>query len=185
MTFEEKLFYSFMQNIYTFSICEIVSIDNGNSVAVVKPVTGGSNITDVPIFALGSSTAFLKIKLSSGDVVPVLHSKDDISDFLANKNQGNPDRLSKFSKTNAVILPFKVNFLEGGFSIPETDFEFTGNTKFVGNVEITGDVTSDGTITGKTEVVAGANPLTAIGLSTHIHNTPSGPSNGPIPPPIP
>lgn len=194
MTFEEQVFYALMQNIYTFSICKIVSIDTANSTATVKPVTGGSNITDVPIFALGSSSGgFLKIKMSSGDIVPVLHCKDDISNFLANENQGVSNNLSKFAKTNAVILPFKVNFLEGGFALPEVDFEFDGEVKFNGEVkfgdEVTfegdvisqGDITSSGTVTGETQVSAGP-IVTRVNLTTHQHPTAAtGPPSAPIP----
>ncbi len=173
MTFEEKIFYGLMEKIYTISICKITKIDPDNSFCEVQPVIAGSLITDVPIFQLGNTSINIKIKLKVGDIVPVMHCRDDVSLFLGSGKETTNDLIPKFAKSNAFILPFCVNSANLGFDMPNTDIEINGDIKINGDIEVSGEI--------KASEVEANN----VKLSTHTHGgVKDGPSNTAPPNPV-
>ena len=71
----------FTQN--TIIICKINKINATNSFLEVQCIATKTVITDVPLMQLGNATIGINIKLKIGDIIPVLHIKEDLSLFLS------------------------------------------------------------------------------------------------------
>ena len=170
MTYEEKIFYSLIEKIYTISICEITSINKETSFCNIRPVTGGSIITDVPVFQIGNNNVNIKIKLKIGDVVPVLHSKEDISNYIGTGNKVNTNTLSKFNKSNSFILPLNAISKNLSFSMPDFDIEINGTVKIDGDMEVTGEVRASDCKSG------------SVSLLQHVHGGVQSGSSTTLPP---
>lgn len=171
MTFEEKIFYSLIENIYTISICKINKLSG--TIAEVENIKDSSIIMEVPVFQLGNDNFNIKIKFQEGDIVPVLHTKDDLSNFFQTGKSREENIEPKFSRNNAFILPLQINFFEKSMSFTDADIEITGNLKITGDIEVDGTITTTGDITSEGDVVAGE-----ISLINHVHSgVESGSSN--------
>ena len=97
-------------------------------------------------------------------MIPIFHTKDDVSLFLAQGTEEENNTLESFSRSNAVAFPFKLtNFLEG-FKMPSMDIEILGNLKVTGNIEVEGSIQATDEITSDTDVKTGS-----ISLKNHVH----------------
>lgn len=141
MTFQEKIFLSLMENIYTISLGKITFVDDTNSFADVEDLRG-KTIPCVPIFHIGNSDINIKLKLKIGDIVPILHTKLDSSSYFDTGEFIENSTHDRFSKTNAFILPFCANYFHKGFIMPDVDIEITGDIKITGNIELEGKLTA-------------------------------------------
>ena len=162
--YEQLIIESLLKDVYTLSFAKVTKVDNATSFLEVKNIMDGGIITDVPLLQLGNSSINIKINIKVGDLIPIFHTKDDVSLFLAQGTEEENNALESFSRSNAVAFPFKLtNFLEG-FKMPSVDIEILGNLKVTGNIEITGSLTATDEISSDTDVKTGS-----ISLKNHVH----------------
>ena len=162
--YEQLIIESLLKDVYTLSFAKVTKVDNATSFLEVKNVMDGGIITDVPLLQLGNSSINIKINIKVGDLIPIFHTKDDVSLFLAQATEEENNALESFSRSNAVAFPFKLtNFLEG-FTMPSVDIEILGNLKVTGNIEVKGSIQATDEISSDTDVKAGS-----ISLKTHVH----------------
>ena len=162
--FEQLIIESLLKDVYTLSFAKVTKVDSATSFLEVKNIMDGGIITDVPLLQLGNSSINIKINIKVGDLIPIFHTKDDVSLFLAQGTEEENNALESFSRSNAVAFPFKLtNFLEG-FTMPSVDIEILGNLKVTGNIEITGSLTATDEISSDTDVKTGS-----ISLKNHVH----------------
>ena len=162
--YEQLIIESLLKDVYTLSFAKVIKVDNGTSFLEVKNIMDGGIITDVPLLQLGNSNINIKINIKVGDLIPIFHTKDDVSLFLAQGTEEENNALESFSRSNAVAFPFKLtNFLEG-FKMPSVDIEISGNLKVTGNIEVEGSIQATDEISSDTDVKTGS-----ISLKTHVH----------------
>ena len=162
--YEQLIIESLLKDVYTLSFAKVIKVDNATSFLEVKNIMDGGIITDVPLLQLGNSTINIKINIKVGDLIPIFHTKDDVSLFLAQGTEEENNALESFSRSNAVAFPFKLtNFLEG-FTMPSVDIEISGNLKVTGNIEVEGSIQATDEISSDTDVKTGS-----ISLKTHVH----------------
>ncbi len=162
--YEQLIIESLLKDVYTLSFAKVTKIDAGTSFLEVKNIMDGGIITDVPLLQLGNSSINIKINIKVGDLIPIFHTKDDVSLFLAQGTEEENNALESFSRSNAVAFPFKLtNFLEG-FTMPSVDIEISGNLKVTGNIEVKGSIQATDEISSDTDVKTGS-----ISLKTHVH----------------
>ena len=162
--YEQLIIESLLKDVYTLSFAKVTKIDAGTSFLEVKNIMDGGIITDVPLLQLGNSSINIKINIKVGDLIPIFHTKDDVSLFLAQGTEEENNALESFSRSNAVAFPFKLtNFLEG-FTMPSVDIEILGNLKVTGNIEVEGSIQATDEISSDTDVKTGS-----ISLKTHVH----------------
>ena len=162
--YEQLIIESLLKDVYTLSFAKVTKIDAGTSFLEVKNIMDGGIITDVPLLQLGNSSINIKINIKVGDLIPIFHTKDDVSLFLAQGTEEENNALESFSRSNAVAFPFKLtNFLEG-FTMPSVDIEISGNLKVTGNIEVEGSIQATDEISSDTDVKTGS-----ISLKTHVH----------------
>ena len=162
--YEQLIIESLLKDVYTLSFAKVTKVDSATSFLEVKNIMDGGIITDVPLLQLGNSSINIKINIKVGDLIPIFHTKDDVSLFLAQGTEEENNALESFSRSNAVAFPFKLtNFLEG-FTMPSIDIEILGNLKVTGNIEITGSLTATDEISSDTDVKTGS-----ISLKNHVH----------------
>ena len=162
--FEQLIIESLLKDVYTLSFAKVTKVDPDTSFLEVKNIMDGGIITDVPLLQLGNSTINIKINIKVGDLIPIFHTKDDVSLFLAQGTEEENNALESFSRSNAVAFPFKLtNFLEG-FTMPSVDIEISGNLKVTGNIEVEGSIQATDEISSDTDVKTGS-----ISLKTHVH----------------
>ena len=162
--YEQLIIESLLKDVYTLSFAKVTKVDSATSFLEVKNIMDGGIITDVPLLQLGNSSINIKINIKVGDLIPIFHTKDDVSLFLAQGTEEENNALESFSRSNAVAFPFKLtNFLEG-FKMPSVDIEILGNLKVTGNIEITGSLTATDEISSDTDVKTGS-----ISLKNHVH----------------
>ena len=162
--YEQLIIESLLKDVYTLSFAKVTKIDAGTSFLEVKNIMDGGIITDVPLLQLGNSSINIKINIKVGDLIPIFHTKDDVSLFLAQGTEEENNALESFSRSNAVAFPFKLtNFLEG-FTMPSVDIEISGNLKVAGNIEVEGSIQATDEISSDTDVKTGS-----ISLKTHVH----------------
>ena len=134
--YEQLIIESLLKDVYTLSFAKVTKVDSSTSFLEVKNIMDGGIITDVPLLQLGNSSINIKINIKVGDLIPIFHTKDDVSLFLSQGTEEENNALESFSRSNAVAFPFKLtNFLEG-FTMPSVDIEILGNLKVVGNIEV-------------------------------------------------
>ena len=162
--YEQLIIESLLKDVYTLSFAKVTKVDNATSFLEVKNIMDGGIITDVPLLQLGNSSINIKINIKVGDLIPIFHTKDDVSLFLAQGTEEENNALESFSRSNAVAFPFKLtNFLEG-FTMPSMDIEILGNLKVTGNIEVEGSIQATDEISSDTDVKTGS-----ISLKTHVH----------------
>ena len=162
--YEQLIIESLLKDVYTLSFAKVTKIDSATSFLEVKNIMDGGIITDVPLLQLGNSSINIKINIKVGDLIPIFHTKDDVSLFLAQGTEEENNALESFSRSNAVAFPFKLtNFLEG-FTMPSMDIEILGNLKVTGNIEVEGSIQATDEISSDTDVKTGS-----ISLKTHVH----------------
>ena len=162
--FEQLIIESLLKDVYTLSFAKVTKVDSATSFLEVKNIMDGGIITDVPLLQLGNSTINIKINIKVGDLIPIFHTKDDVSLFLAQGTEEENNALESFSRSNAVAFPFKLtNFLEG-FTMPSMDIEILGNLKVAGNIEVEGSIQATDEISSNTDVKTGT-----ISLKNHLH----------------
>ena len=162
--YEQLIIESLLKDVYTLSFAKVTKVDSATSFLEVKNIMDGGIITDVPLLQLGNSSINIKINIKVGDLIPIFHTKDDVSLFVAQGTEEENNALESFSRSNAVAFPFKLtNFLEG-FTMPSIDIEILGNLKVTGNIEITGSLTATDEISSDTDVKTGS-----ISLKNHVH----------------
>jgi len=162
--FEQLIIESLLKDVYTLSFAKVTKVDPDTSFLEVKNIMDGGIITDVPLLQLGNSSINIKINIKVGDLIPIFHTKDDVSLFLAQGTEEENNALESFSRSNAVAFPFKLtNFLEG-FTMPSVDIEILGNLKVTGNIEVEGSIQATDEISSDTDVKTGS-----ISLKTHVH----------------
>ena len=162
--FEQLIIESLLKDVYTLSFAKVTKVDNATLFLEVKNIMDGGIITDVPLLQLGNSSINIKINIKVGDLIPIFHTKDDVSLFLAQGTEKENNALESFSRSNAVAFPFKLtNFLEG-FTMPSVDIEISGNLKVTGNIEVEGSIQATDEISSDTDVKTGS-----ISLKTHVH----------------
>ena len=162
--FEQLIIENLLKDVYTLSFAKVTKVDNATSFLEVKNIMDGGIITDVPLLQLGNSSINIKINIEVGDLIPIFHTKDDVSLFLAQGTEEENNALESFSRSNAVAFPFKLtNFLEG-FTMPSVDIEISGNLKVTGNIEVEGSIQATDEISSDTDVKTGS-----ISLKTHVH----------------
>ena len=162
--YEQLIIESLLKDVYTLSFAKVIKVDNATSFLEVKNIMDGGIITDVPLLQLGNSTINIKINIKVGDLIPIFHTKDDVSLFLAQGTEEENNALESFSRSNAVAFPFKLtNFLEG-FTMPSVDIEISGNLKVTGNIEVEGSIQATDEISSDTDVKTGS-----ISLKSHVH----------------
>ena len=168
--YEQLIIESLLKDVYTLSFAKVTKVDNATSFLEVKNIMDGGIITDVPLLQLGNSSINIKINIEVGDLIPIFHTKDDVSLFLAQGTEEENNALESFSRSNAVAFPFKLtNFLEG-FKMPSVDIEILGNIKLKGNFEIEGDIKQTGKIESTGEIKSDADVKAAsISLKNHVH----------------
>ena len=157
--YEQLMMEHLLKDVYTLSFAKVTKVDSQKSFLEVKNIMDGGIITDVPLLQLGNSSINIKINIKVGDLIPIFHTKDDVSLFLAQGTEEENNTLESFSRSNAVAFPFKLtNFLEG-FTMPSTDIEILGNMKITGKLTVTDEIVSN------TDVKTGA-----ISLKNHVHS---------------
>jgi len=162
--YEQLIIESLLKDVYTLSFAKVTKVDSATSFLEVKNIMDGGIITDVPLLQLGNSSINIKINIKVGDLIPIFHTKDDVSLFLAQGTEEENNALESFSRSNAVAFPFKLtNFLEG-FTMPSVDIEISGNLKVTGNIEVEGSIQATDEISSDTDVKTGS-----ISLKTHVH----------------
>ena len=162
--YEQLIIESLLKDVYTLSFAKVTKIDNATSFLEVKNIMDGGIITDVPLLQLGNSSINIKINIKVGDLIPIFHTKDDVSLFLAQGTEEENNALESFSRSNAVAFPFKLtNFLEG-FTMPSVDIEILGNLKVTGNIEVKGSIQATDEISSDIDVKTGS-----ISLKNHKH----------------
>ena len=162
--FEQLIIENLLKDVYTLSFAKVTKVDSATSFLEVKNIMDGGIITDVPLLQLGNSSINIKINIKVGDLIPIFHTKDDVSLFLAQGTEEENNALESFSRSNAVAFPFKLtNFLEG-FTMPSVDIEILGNLKVTGNIEVEGSIQATDEISSDTDVKTGS-----ISLKTHVH----------------
>ena len=162
--YEQLIIENLLKDVYTLSFAKVTKVDSATSFLEVKNIMDGGIITDVPLLQLGNSSINIKINIKVGDLIPIFHTKDDVSLFLSQGTEEENNALESFSRSNAVAFPFKLtNFLEG-FKMPSMDIEILGNLKVTGNVEITGSIQATDEISSDIDVKAGT-----ISLKNHVH----------------
>ena len=162
--YEQLIIESLLKDVYTLSFAKVTKVDSATSFLEVKNIMDGGIITDVPLLQLGNSSINIKINIKVGDLIPIFHTKDDVSLFLAQGTEEENNALESFSRSNAVAFPFKLtNFLEG-FKMPSVDIEISGNLKVTGNIEVEGSIQATDEISSDTDVKTGS-----ISLKTHVH----------------
>lgn len=162
--YEQLIIESLLKDVYTLSFAKVIKVDPDTSFLEVKNIMDGGIITDVPLLQLGNSSINIKINIKVGDLIPIFHTKDDVSLFLAQGTEEENNALESFSRSNAVAFPFKLtNFLEG-FTMPGVDIEISGNLKVTGNIEVEGSIQATDEISSDTDVKTGS-----ISLKTHVH----------------
>ena len=163
--FEQLIIENLLKDVYTLSFAKVTKVDSATSFLEVKNIMDGGIITDVPLLQLGNSTINIKINIKVGDLIPIFHTKDDVSLFLAQGTEEENNALESFSRSNAVAFPFKLtNFLEG-FTMPSVDIEISGNLKVTGNIEVEGSIQATDEISSDTDVKA-----VNVSLKTHNHS---------------
>lgn len=166
-----------MKDIYTISLCKINSINANNSFMEVFCIATKTIITDVPLMQLGNATIGINVKLKVGDIIPVLHIKEDLSLFLSQGTEEPNDTLNDFSQSNAIGLPFKIPTFNENYKMPQYDVDIIGSLRIKGeliieaNAEHAGDLTISGNIkaTGNVEAT-GDVKAGNISLRNHQHN---------------
>ena len=162
--YEQLVIEHSLKDVYTLSFAKVTKVDSSTSFLEVKNIMDGGIITDVPLLQLGNSSINIKINIKVGDLIPIFHTKDDVSLFLAQGTEEENNTLESFSRSNAVAFPFKLtNFIEG-FTMPSIDIEILGNLKITGNIEVTGSIQATDEITSDTDVKTGT-----ISLKNHLH----------------
>ena len=162
--YEQLIIESLLKDVYTLSFAKVTKIDSATSFLEVKNIMDGGIITDVPLLQLGNSSINIKINIKVGDLIPIFHTKDDVSLFLAQGTEEENNALESFARSNAVAFPFKLtNFLEG-FTMPSIDIEILGNLKITGNIEVEGSIQATDEISSDTDVKTGS-----ISLKNHVH----------------
>jgi hypothetical protein len=162
--YEQLIIESLLKDVYTLSFAKVTKVDSATSFLEVKNIMDGGIITDVPLLQLGNSTINIKINIKVGDLIPIFHTKDDVSLFLAQGTEEENNALESFSRSNAVAFPFKLtNFLEG-FTMPSMDIEILGNLKVTGNIEVEGSIQATDEISSDTDIKIGS-----ISLKKHVH----------------
>lgn len=162
--FEQLIIESLLKDVYTLSFAKVTKIDSSTSFIEVKNIMDGGIITDVPLLQLGNSSINIKINIKVGDLIPIFHTKDDVSLFLAQGTEKENNALESFSRSNAVAFPFKLtNFLED-FTMPSVDIEILGNLKVTGNIEVEGSIQATDEISSDTDV-----KTRSISLKNHVH----------------
>ena len=162
--YEQLIIENLLKDVYTLSFAKVTKVDSATSFLEVKNIMDGGIITDVPLLQLGNSSINIKINIKVGDLIPIFHTKDDVSLFLAQGTEEENNALESFSRSNAVAFPFKLtNFLEG-FTMPSMDIEILGNLKLTGNIEVEGSIQATDEILSDTDVKTGS-----ISLKTHVH----------------
>ena len=157
--YEQLMIEHLLKDVYTLSFAKVTKVDSATSFIEVKNIMDGGIITDVPLLQLGNSSINIKINVKVGDLIPIFHTKDDVSLFLAQGTEEENNTLESFSRSNAVAFPFKLtNFLEG-FTMPSTDIEILGNMKITGKLTVTDEIVSN------TDVKTGT-----ISLKNHVHS---------------
>ena len=169
--FEQLIIESLLKDVYTLSFAKVTKVDSATSFLEVKNIMDGGIITDVPLLQLGNSSINIKINIKVGDLIPIFHTKDDVSLFLAQGTEEENNALESFSRSNAVAFPFKLtNFLEG-FTMPSVDIEIFGNLKLKGNFEIEGDIKQTGKIESTGEIISDTDvKVVNVSLKTHNHS---------------
>ena len=164
-SYEQLMIEHLLKDVYTLSFAKVTKVDSQKSFLEVKNIMDGGIITDVPLLQLGNSSINIKINIKVGDLIPIFHTKDDVSLFLSQGTEEENNTLESFSRSNAVAFPFKLtNFLEG-FTMPSMDIEILGNLKITGNIEVTGSIQATDEITSDTDVKTGT-----ISLKNHVHS---------------
>ena len=168
--YEQLIIESLLKDIYTLSFAKVTKVDNATSFLEVKNIMDGGIITDVPLLQLGNSSINIKINIKVGDLIPIFHTKDDVSLFLAQGTEEENNALESFSRSNAVAFPFKLtNFLEG-FTMPSMDIEILGNLKLKGNFDIEGDIKQTGKIKSTGEIISDTDVKAVnVSLKNHVH----------------
>ena len=162
--YEQLIIESLLKDVYTLSFAKVTKVDSAISFLEVKNIMDGGIITDVPLLQLGNSSINIKINIKVGDLIPIFHTKDDVSLFLSQGTEEENNALESFSRSNAVAFPFKLtNFLEG-FTMPSIDIEILGNLKVTGNIEVEGSIQATDEISSDIDVKAGT-----ISLKNHVH----------------
>ena len=151
-SYEQLMIEHLLKDVYTLSFAKVTKVDSQKSFLEVKNIMDGGIITDVPLLQLGKSSINIKINIKVGDLIPIFHTKDDVSLFLAQGTEEENNTLESFSRSNAVAFPFKLtNFLEG-FTMPSIDIEILGNLKVTGNIEVEGSIQATDEITSDNDV---------------------------------
>ena len=162
--YEQLIIENLLKDVYTLSFAKVTKVDSATSFLEVKNIMDGGIITDVPLLQLGNSSINIKINIKVGDLIPIFHTKDDVSLFLAQGTEEENNALESFSRSNAVAFPFKLtNFLEG-FTMPSMDIEILGNLKVTGNIEVKGSIQATDEISSDTDV-----KTRSISLKNHVH----------------
>lgn len=103
--YEQLIIESLLKDVYTLSFAKVTKVDSATSFLEVKNIMDGGIITDVPLLQLGNSTINIKINIKVGDLIPIFHTKDDVSLFLAQGTEEENNTLESFSRSNAVAFP--------------------------------------------------------------------------------
>lgn len=142
---------------FTSCLAEITAI-NGRKLSV-KPlgIMGGiipPQIHDVPLGLLGNKDNHTDHKLEVGNIIIVLFTTFDISNYIAFGSKDTASSLSLNDYNNAIALPIVFGLEELKIMLPES-ISHIGNIKHIGDTaqegkqDTTGIMHSDTDVTGK------------------------------------
>ncbi len=163
---------------FTSCLAEITAI-NGRKLSV-KPlgIMGGvtpPQIHDVPLGLLGNKDNHTDHKLEIGNIIIVLFTTFDISNYMAFGSKDTAMSISLNDYNNAIALPIVFGLEELKVMLPESishigNVNHVGDTTQKGNVTQTGEQTTTGIIHSDTDVTG-----TSISLVNHTHKYNPGP----------
>lgn len=168
----EKIITHFLSSVYVVLPCEIVKLNK--CYADVKPFVDESDlgfptIPEVPILTIGNDSKKIKFKHNVGDVVTVLFSQVDFSEFLINKSRIKAENSEKFNLSSAVALPFNIHTM-GSEKTAKLDFDIVGDVYIEGKLFVKGNIEQIGTFKNDGEINStGDVTADTVSLINHQH----------------
>lgn len=168
---------------FTSCLAEITAI-YGRKLSV-KPLglMGGiipPQIHDVPLGLLGNKNNHTDHKLEVGNIILVLFTTFDISNYISFGSKDTTGNISLNDYNNAIALPIVFGLEELGINLPESishigNVNHIGDTTQKGNISQEGEQNTTGIIHSDTDVTG-----KEISLVNHTHKYNPGPG-GPTP----
>ena len=162
----DKYFGSMLNKIQTCLLAKVEQVYSDSGFIDATPLTESKGvplprINKIPVIYIGNQSFNIKINVAVGDIVILLISSQDISNWVTNEDI-KPNTNKRHNLNNALAIPFWVPTDITPSKIPR-EIAINGSGTWSGNIIINGNVTINGTSTAEDHVSSG------ISGKDHVH----------------